>query len=99
MMRTARGTANMIQGQRDFFGEVVDECRRRGIYPLAYFSLIHDNWAFEHHPDKNPGNEKQSEARFKEINEAFGVLGDKNKRQQYDLARKSGFAGAGSAPR
>lgn len=53
--------------------------------------------AFEHHPDKNPGNEKQAEARFKEINEAFGVLGDSAKRQQYDLARNSPFAGIGQS--
>ncbi len=35
--------------------------------------------AFKHHPDTNPGNEKQAEAKFKEINEAYGVLGDKDK--------------------
>lgn len=52
--------------------------------------------AFEHHPDKNPGKEKQAEEKFKEINEAFGVLGDESKRQQYDLARKSGFVGYGA---
>ena len=51
--------------------------------------------AFKHHPDTNPGKEKAAEARFKEINEAYAVLGDKAKRQQYDAARKSGFAGAG----
>lgn len=51
--------------------------------------------AFQHHPDKNPGKEKQAEEKFKEINEAFGVLGDSQKRQQYDSARKSPFAGAG----
>lgn len=51
--------------------------------------------AFKHHPDTNPGNEKQAEEQFKEINEAYAVLGDKTKRQQYDLARKGGFAGAG----
>jgi len=51
--------------------------------------------AFKHHPDTNPGNEKQAEEKFKEINEAYGVLGDKHKRQQYDFARRGQFAGAG----
>lgn len=47
--------------------------------------------AFKYHPDTNPGNEKQAEEKFKEINEAYGVLGDKDKRQQYDFARKAGI--------
>ncbi len=51
--------------------------------------------AFKYHPDTNPGNEKQAEERFKEINEAYGVLGDESKRRQYDFARKGHFAGAG----
>ena len=51
--------------------------------------------AFKHHPDTNPGNEKQAEEKFKEINEAYGVLGDRNKRKQYDLARRGQVAGAG----
>ena len=51
--------------------------------------------AFKYHPDTNPGNENQAEESFKEINEAYGVLGDNEKRQQYDLARKGQFAGAG----
>lgn len=51
--------------------------------------------AFKYHPDTNPGNEKQAEEKFKEINEAYGCLGDKNKRQQYDFARKGQFAGVG----
>jgi len=51
--------------------------------------------AFKHHPDTNPGNERQAEEKFKEINEAYGVLGDKYKRQQYEFARRGQFAGAG----
>jgi len=51
--------------------------------------------AFKYHPDTNPGNEKQAEEKFKEINEAYGVLGDKDKRQQYDFARRGWFAGVG----
>ena len=51
--------------------------------------------AFKYHPDTNPDNEKQAEEKFKEINEAYGVLGDKDKRQQYDFVRRSRFAGVG----
>ncbi len=51
--------------------------------------------AFKYHPDTNPGNEKQAEEKFKEINEAYGVLGDKDKRQQYDFVRRSQFPGVG----
>jgi len=49
--------------------------------------------AFKYHPDTNPGSEKKSEEKFKEINEAYGVLGDKGKRQQYDFTRKAPFTG------
>jgi curved DNA-binding protein len=39
--------------------------------------------AKQHHPDANR-NDPQAEARFKEINEAYEVLGDKDKRAMYD---------------
>lgn len=39
--------------------------------------------AVKYHPDKNPDN-KEAETKFKEINEAYDVLGDADKRKKYD---------------
>src|SRR3984957_7382357 len=39
--------------------------------------------ARQYHPDRNPGD-KQAEARFKEVQSAYDVLGDEQKRAQYD---------------
>lgn len=55
----------------------------------AYRKLAH-----QHHPDKKGGDE----AKFKEINEAYQVLSDKQKRSQYDTFGSNFNAGGGGAP-
>ncbi|MFP3974819.1 MAG: DnaJ domain-containing protein [Dehalococcoidia bacterium] len=49
--------------------------------------------AMQYHPDKNPGNEQWANDKFKEVNEAFSVLGDEQKRKQYDQFGTAGDAG------
>ncbi len=46
--------------------------------------------ALKYHPDRTKGD-KASEAKFKEINEAYAVLSDTQKRQQYDTHGSDGF--------
>lgn len=46
--------------------------------------------ALKYHPDKNQGD-KKAEAKFKEINEAYAVLSDPEKKQQYDLYGSTDF--------
>lgn len=51
--------------------------------------------AIKYHPDKNAGN-KEAEERFKEINEAYQVLSDSQKRAQYDQFGTADFNGGGA---
>ena len=60
----------------------------------AYRKLVR-----EHHPDRNPGD-KEAEERFKEIQGAYDVLSDAEKRKQYDsfgsADGRAGFPGGGN---
>jgi molecular chaperone DnaJ len=51
--------------------------------------------AMQYHPDKNQGN-KDTEEKFKEINEAYAVLSDPDKRAHYDRFGTAPGAGGGS---
>ncbi|GAB3437725.1 molecular chaperone DnaJ [Actinophytocola sediminis] len=85
---------------KDFYHELgVPSDASDGEIKRAYRKL-----ARELHPDANPGN-AQAEARFKSVSEAYGVVGDAEKRKQYDEARRlfgsggfrpGGFGGFGS---
>src|SRR3989442_13043403 len=57
------------------------------------------NLAKKYHPDRNKGN-KEAENKFKEISEAYAVLSDKEKREQYDRLGRGAFSfGAGGQNR
>jgi molecular chaperone DnaJ len=50
--------------------------------------------AMQHHPDRNAGD-KDAEARFKEVNEAYSILSDPHKRAAYDRFGHAGVNGQG----
>ncbi|CAA7397211.1 unnamed protein product [Spirodela intermedia] len=49
--------------------------------------------AMKWHPDKNPNNKKEAEAKFKKISEAYEVLSDPQKRAVYDQYGEEGLKG------
>ncbi|WP_294539334.1 molecular chaperone DnaJ [uncultured Rhodoblastus sp.] len=53
--------------------------------------------AMQYHPDKNPGD-KNAEAKFKEVNEAYQILSDGQKRAAYDRHGHAAFEQGGGGP-
>ena len=78
----------MAEQKRDYY-EVLGVNRNATDEELkkAYRQL-----AKKYHPDANPDDKEGAEAKFKELNEAYEVLSDKQKRQMYD---QFGFDGPG----
>jgi molecular chaperone DnaJ len=76
--------------EKDFYKTLgVDEKASEDQIRRAYRKL-----AQKHHPDRNPGD-KNAEERMKDIAEAYDVLSDSKKRQEYDQIRRFGAAGPG----
>ncbi|MEA2276351.1 MAG: molecular chaperone DnaJ [Solirubrobacteraceae bacterium] len=76
--------------QRDLYDVLgVDRKASADVIKKAYRKL-----ARRYHPDRNPGDE-DSEERFKEVQGAYDVLSDADKRKQYD---RGGLFGAGGRP-
>ena len=84
----------MAESKRDYYEVLgVPKDADEDALKKAYRKL-----AKKYHPDANPGD-KEAEAKFKEASEAYSVLSDPQKRQQYDqfghAAFEQGGAGAG----
>jgi len=76
--------------KRDYYEVLeVDKSTPQEEIKKAYRKL-----AIKYHPDKNQGN-KASEEKFKEAGEAYHVLSDKERRQNYDQFGHAAFDGAG----
>ena len=75
----------MAENKRDYY-EVLGVNKGAGTDEIK---KAYRKAAMKYHPDRNPGD-KEAEAKFKEVGEAYEVLSDDSKRQRYD---QFGFAG------
>ena len=84
-----------MAAQREWFEK--DYYAVLGVAPGASekeLSRAYKKLAKQHHPDANAGN-PESEERFKEVNAAYDVLGDAEKRKEYDQVREMVASGVG----
>jgi hypothetical protein len=51
LWRTSIGQMHRNMKGRDYFGEVMDQCKRHGLHRVAYYSLVFDDWAYQKHAD------------------------------------------------
>ncbi|MEE8139385.1 MAG: molecular chaperone DnaJ [Alphaproteobacteria bacterium] len=70
----------------------VNRSAKTGAIKSAYRKL-----AMKYHPDRNAGD-KAAEQKFKELSEAYDVLGDEEKRAAYDRFGHAAFDGSGAGP-
>ena len=76
----------MAETKRDYYEVLgVDKSADDSAIKKAYRSL-----AKKYHPDMNPGD-KEAEAKFKEVNEAYDVLSDPDKKSKYDQYGHAAF--------
>jgi molecular chaperone DnaJ len=84
-----------VAAQREWFEK--DYYAVLGVSPESTakeISRAYKKLAKEHHPDINPGN-KVAEEKFKEISAAYDVLGDAERRTEYDEVRRMVASGVG----
>lgn len=76
----------MAETKRDYYEVLgVSKGASESEIKKAYYTL-----AKKYHPDVNPGD-KEAETKFKEVNEAYAVLSDSEKRQKYDAYGHAAF--------
>jgi hypothetical protein len=51
LWRTSIGQMHRNMKGRDYFGEVMEQCKRHGLHRVAYYSLVFDDWAYQKHLD------------------------------------------------
>jgi molecular chaperone DnaJ len=77
--------------QRDFY-EVLGVSRTASVEDIK---SSYRKAALKWHPDRNPENKHEAEAKFRECTEAYSVLSDQEKRQIYDTYGHAGLSNVG----